>query len=467
MFKQVLKKEQRKIARFCSMAALAISSVFSSATFGADAQPVVKIDPAPRQQMIYGMDFERLWHWGLEPEEAKKMAYYAVSECKVSYVRVAIDGAAEFEEGQFNWDAYKKQLEVMTLLKEADPNIVFFASPRPFHEAIKAKYGPQSEQGKNAPYTCFPLWIGIFENPYATNKKGDKRKFVEFRWDKAADYLVRHLRFFENQGFKIEYVDVKNENDKYYQPLELSKMVARMREQLGDKMPKVIAPSSWSWGDCLGWLERAKQSETPLFYDILSAHNTGKSDELNKLEKLGESARELNKPLWNSELHAFQGPDDVAAEKSLILWQHIRAGFGGINDWLSLGNEKKTHKMFRNVNGKLETMRVYYIFKQLVNTSSGGNYLQSNVPQELTTTSAFIKGDTLTVWLLNSSESDIKNVKVDFTGKAAVSNNIKVIWWGPENPREGSTKSLNLSSGSSFVSNLSAKTLYCFTINVK
>ncbi len=431
------------------------------------AEPVVKVDTVPQQQMIYGMDFERLWHWGLAPEEAKKLARQAVAECHVDYVRVAIDGGAEFEEGQFNWDSYKMQLQCMTLMKEANPNIKFFASPRPFHEAIKDKFGGKSVQGQNAPYTCFPLWIGVFDNPYGSGKKGDKRKFVEFKWEKAADYMVRQIRFLESKGFKISYFDVKNENDRYYKPAELNKMVDRMRQQMGDKMPQVIAASSWSWGDCLNWLNLAKQGNNLEFFDILSAHNTGKSNELENLQKLGQYAKELKKPLWNTELHGFEGPDDIAVERSMILWRHIRAGFGGINDWLSLGNEKKVHKMFRNIDGKLETMRVYYMFKQLVNTSAGGSYLQSDVPEELSITAAFIKDKTLTVWLLNTKETEVKNVKVDMTGHNIASNNINVIWWGPDNPREGSTGTLKSSVDSTFSYNIKGKSLYCFTVSLK
>ncbi|QNN20849.1 hypothetical protein HED60_00715 [Planctomycetales bacterium ZRK34] len=411
-----------------------------------------------QQTMTYGMDFERLWYWNLKPEQADKLARLAVSECQVDYVRVGIDGGAEFEEGQFDWSVYDKQLDCMTRLQAANPKLKFFASPRPFHEAIHDRYDKNSVQAKNSPYTCFPLWIGVFENPYS-----DKRKFQQFKWDKAADYLVRQIQFFNRKGFPIAYVDVKNENDVYYFAPELKQMVLRMRQQLGDQMPKVIAPSSYSWRNGVKWMEQAIKTGNADFFDIAASHNTRNQGSPEEFVSL---ARSLNRPVWNTELHSFHGPDDEAVANTQILWQHIRAGFSGINDWLSLGNRKKTHKMFRNVRGEVEVMRTYYIFKQLVNTSGGGRYLPTNIPDNLTTTAAFIKGDLLTVWVLNSSPKDVKDMTVRLPGRRLTEATIQVMHWGPDNRREGVPSHTKMTAADSFTIDALANSLYCFTVHV-
>lgn len=505
-----------------SITSLALAmSCFSALALASEGQApqdkiTVKVDTNPQQEMTFGMDFERLWSWNLSPEEAKKLAEQSVKDCKVDYVRVAIDGAAEFEEGKTNWDYYNKQLEMMNAMKEANPNIKFFASPRPIHEAVKAVMGKKAPPREIIPFSCFPLWIGEFNHPF--EKKG--RKMVAFHWDKAADFMVRQIKFLQDKGFNIAYMDIKNENDRYYFPAELSKMTDSIRKQMGDKMPKVIGPSSYDRGGCVDWLNKAIEINRTDFFDIISSHNT---KETNTYQELTDMAKKLNKPLWNTELHAFQGPDAEAAMRTQVLWKHIRAGFGGLNDWLSLGNAKKQHKMFRNVEGKIETMRTYYIFKQLVNNANGGNYHETNIPTEINMTAAFVKGDTLTVWIQNTNTvpppapkakksqttgkkskkkndaptetvpfspdaeegehsvskvedikvlkvaKDLKNVEISFEGWQSATDEIEVMYWGPSNPREGTSEKIKISEGaSSFVMpELKADTLYCFTIKIK
>ncbi len=438
--------------QFAVTAAMCVCLIMSVSTL---AQVEVTVAGAKRQQMIYGMDFERLWHWGLTQDELTRLAELAVKDCHVSYIRVAIDGAAEYNEGEFNWSAYDRQLECMAALKAANPDIRFFAIPRPFHEAIRGRYAADSPEVANAPYICFPLWIAIFENPFDQAN----RKFVEFKWDKAADYMVRHIRFLNSKGFKISYVDTKNENDRYFRPAELSKMIQRMRDQLGDEMPLVVGPSSYDWQSGTRWLEDAIAADNTSFFDIAASHNTKNRG---SAEQFAQLAASINKPVWNTELHGFQGPDAQAAANTEILWHHIRAGFGGINDWLSLGNERKEHKMFRNIDGRLEVMRTYFIFRHLVNTSTGGHYLHTNVPDELTATAAFAKDDIVTVWLLSRADDVVSDVVVRLDATLKISGPIEVTWWAPDNDRKGSATEIVSTSESSFTHAIAANALYCF-----
>lgn len=404
----------------------------------------IRVSDTLRQQMTYGMDFERLWHFeGLE--DLDELARVAVGECKVEYVRIAIDGAAEREEGQINWEVYERQLEIMRALRRANPTVKFFAVPRPFHVAAPG-----------APYTPFPLWITEFEP--APSKDG-RQRFVRFHPDKAAGYLVRFLRFMKEQGFEIAYLDSKNECCRFLRPAPIAEMIGRVRAEMGVEMPKVIAPSSYHWRQGAEWLHEAAENGLTDFFDIAASHNTR---DVGSPEEFVEAARPFGCPIWNTELHGFQGPDEEAAVRSEILFRHIRAGFGGLNDWLTLGNERKTHKMLRNIEGTLEVMRTYYIFKQLVNTSGGGHYLDTSVPDGLTTTAAFARDDLLTVWVLNAGEREVPEVVIRFSGHAP-GGEVGILWWGPENSRQGSASQAAMSEDGAFRHAIAARTLYCFT----
>ncbi len=401
----------------------------------------VQVEATPRQTMLYGMDFERLWFWNsLIPEERQRLARLAVDECRVHYVRVALNVGAERAEGQIAWEpAYRQILDCMRALRDARPEVKFFAIPRPIHEAVPG-----------APYTCFPLWITEFD---------DAGRIRKFHWDKAADIMVRHLRYVTGQGFKITYMDVKNECDKKIRPVEAARMIERMREQMGAEMPVVVAPSSHNYKAGYNWLREAVQKGVTNFFEIAATHN---SRETGSLEDFVKLANEMGKPAWNTELHNWNGPDDLAVTNTRVLFAQIRAGVSGINEWLSLGNEIKTHKMFRSVNNRLEVMRRYYIFKKLVNTSGDGRYLPVELPEGLTSAVAFIRPPLMTVWLLNATAAPLDEVTVALKGHRITSPAIRLTWWDAENGREGSEGTLSPQSASSFRARLPPDSLTCF-----
>lgn len=423
---------------------------------GARAQEarVVTVASEPQQKMAYGMDFERLWSWkGLK--ERTRLAEFAVRDCKVDYVRVAINGGAEPKEGTFDASAYDDILEVMTVCQAARPDIKFFGSPRPINEAIK-----------DAPWGCYPTWIGAVTN--YTNSKGERKwKPLPFEPEKAGDYMVRYVRFMKSKGFTISYLDLKNECCPKYRPAGLAVMAARIRKELGKDAPLLIAPSGFDYIVGGAWVKEAMDGPAGTnFFDILSTHNT-RGEKSGPLEDFVALGAKLGKPVWNTELHGWRGNDAAAASNTVILFHQIRTGVGTLNDWLSLGNEKKDYKMFRTMNnGSLEVMRIYYIYKQLVNTSSGGRYVPTTVPAGLTSSAAFLKGDLMTVWLLNGTAVPAPGIRVDL-GRTIADNELKTVWWGPANGREGTVGKAKPATEKSLVADVGAQTLICFEFKVK
>jgi len=408
------------------------------------AAPTITVSETPRQEMTYGMDFERLWSWsGLN--EKKRLAELAVKECQVQYVRIAIPCASEMEEGKFNAGAYGKTLDCMRCLRTANPRIRFFASPQPLFESWTGT--------GQAPWTCFPLWI----------HNGDK----EFKPEKAADYLVRNIQFLRKQGFDIAWLDTKNEV-KHISPKAIAQMVRKIREQLGDETPLIVAPSNQMYKETSAWLEEAIRIGETDFFDIMSSHDGGAgTPKGGTAEDFARTGRKFGKPMWNSEMHAWYGPDDMAAIRFNNVLLMIRAGVSGMNDWLSLGNEKKDFKMFRTMNNKsLEVMRTYYIYKKLVNTSGEGHYLETTIPDGITSTAAFLKDKTLTVWALNATDVPVDTAHVDVSKHMIGSTPVEVTFWGPSNPREGSPLRIAVASRAGFSFPLAPRTLYCFEVTL-
>ena len=421
---------------------------------------VVTVAEQPAQKMTYGMDFERLWSWDtLKPEAKKRLADVSVKECRVQYVRVAVRGLAEPEEGAFKPEAYAEILDLMSHLKAARPDIQFFGSPRPIS-------GEDGKSRRELPYTCYPLWITSHVKKVHPKTGQTKWVFTGFDPVKAADYLARYVRFMKDKGFAIAYLDLKNEIDRLIKAGQGKAMAERLRRELGAECPLLIAPSSFEYSGAADWMNACSEGLGTGFFDIASTHNTGSRG---SLENFAAQARAAGKPVWNTELHSWRGPDEAAATNTANLFYQIRSGVGGINDWLSLGNEKKDFKMFRAMDdGSLEVMRVYYIYKQLVNTSGGGHYVPTTLPAGLLSTAAFVRGKLMTVWLLNGGGAPLKSVNVELGGRTVAGAALRKVAWGADMPREGRSGALSVPAKARSVRcDVDARTLLCLEFEIE
>ncbi|HMP77124.1 MAG TPA: hypothetical protein PKE12_12585 [Kiritimatiellia bacterium] len=406
---------------------------------------VIRVGAEPgRHPMVYGFDFERLWHFVENKQEVDldELARLAVGEVKVNHVKVAINGGAELEEGKINWRVYDQQLRIMRALRKARPDIKFFAVPRPIFNDMK-----------NGPFAPYPVWINEYENPVMANPDAP-RTFLRFHPDKAAAYLKRYFDFMAGHGFTFDYMYIKTEYDRFMRPAETVAAIRRLRELMGDAMPKVVTPASHNWQSGAAWLREAMAKGVTDDWDITATHNTAVRG---TMQEFAAEARKLDKPYWNSELHAWGGPDDMAPSKMALLFDHVRAGYTGFTDWLTLGNEKKDHKPLRNMGGPIEVMRIYHIYKHLVNTSGGGFHLPTELPAGVASGAAFRRNDLLTVWALNDGEAALDGVALELPFPGA--RLAEVRYWGPSTPREGTVTS---ASSAAPPSRLEGKTLYCF-----
>ena len=130
-------------------------------------QSHVEISSTPAQLLHFGVDCERLWYfWDNQRENLCKLA---AGDLKVDYARIAINAAYEREEGNKVLSAYTDDIiPLMTLLKKNNPDIKFFASPRPLAES----YSTKTEQDlinstfKNGEITmyAYPIWVGGNKN---------------------------------------------------------------------------------------------------------------------------------------------------------------------------------------------------------------------------------------------------------------------------------------------------------------
>ncbi|MGJ8642405.1 MAG: carbohydrate-binding protein [Luteolibacter sp.] len=439
---------------------------------------VITVGNTPLQQMRYGIDYERLWFWSGSGSEKRRWAEWSVADCDVDYVRVAINSAYELTEGTYDLSAYTdKIIPMMTDMKNANPDVKFFASPRPLNEAISG-----------VAWQPYPQWI--------TGSSGNNSNF-DFDEVKCSQYLLRYLIFMKARGFKISYMDLTNEwnyingtdfrdisalFDAYVAAPENAKPVVHSDHPTvtltADDIPQLIGPSAFSYSQGRSWLSGLYTGLRRQAVDIASCHNTDKAgtaqDFMDRLESVydGEDVPEA----WNTELHGWKSTsnaDEVLTYAYMM--ECINAGFSGISGWLAIGFSGQGHCYIVNKQRSVK----YYMFEKLTNTSNRGYALDVNEPAELkeywdpdpdqadadSAVSATIRGNLMTVWVLNHSNTDYP-ISINPTGRTISDDPIKVTRWSEIDgvSIEGETQTLQAASNTSVVAFAQDNSAYCFEI---
>lgn len=434
-------------------------------------QHAITVTNQVKQQMRYGIDAERLWFWNSPLREA--LANYAVGELKSDYVRVAVNCEYEKSQGVKDPAAYDKILDMMNAIKDVNPDIAFFASPRPLAEAYtKAEAEAEWGHKDNIPWAPYPRWI-LEWNQSGTKTMDDGTvvpRWVQgaFSVTKLVQYYADYLNFMHEKGFKITYLDVTNEKNVITPAINkaiFDALPAKLNP--GVHMPAFIVPSSWSREQGTIWLKSVNRNlGQDKAFEIAATHNT---DLAGTAEAFVAEARKLGKEVWNTELHGWVG---IAPEEEIMtsehLWEHIRAGFSGIDTWLFYGPfNGKDHTMIWSNSSEVRTSVKYEIFKQLVNTSNRGYYIVTNAPSGTSIpVASFIKDSVITVWALNNTEANLFNVKINVNGWDVSNKKVQVTRWNASLDKRGITTSFNSTQTGIVEHELRAKSLYLFTIDL-
>ncbi|MFV0468191.1 MAG: hypothetical protein ACK5MK_04590, partial [Dysgonomonas sp.] len=290
----------------------------------------------------------------------------------------------------------------------------------------------------------------------------------ELNMDALSKFYADYLNFMHKKGFAISYLDLSNE--KQVKTLEASKYLTENLPKKLDKgvnMPKLIVPSSWSIADATDWLTKVDMTKGEQnYFQIASTHNTGFGG---NCEDFMTQAKRLGKEAWNTELHEWVGVDNKEEIlNSDIFWEHMRAGFNGIDTWLFYGPVNGRGHTMVWVDGAKQTITKstkYEIFKQVVNNASGGNYVDVSTPFFAMITVAFIKDNTLSVWILNKSKKQVKDLAIDLSKWIKNEKTVEQIKWSEIIPRIG-VKTILQPKQTKFLCDIDAESLYFFKVKL-
>ncbi len=411
-----------------------------------------------RQQMMrYGMDYERLWFWSNSDKDL--VAKWSAIDTRIDYVRVAMNSAYELTEGTYNLGAYTNKIfPMMHAMQDANPDIKFFASPRPLNEAISG-----------VAWQPYPQWV--------TGSTGNSGNF-NFDWQKCAEYLERYILLMKSEGFKISFMDLTNEWQSNDGGNRITQADARdITEYLKANLdpadvPLFIGPSSWNYAQGESWIRNLDTARRRDAIDIAAGHNTNRpSDPAENFAATVDFAQQVRDTLgpdteiWNTEVHGWKSTSNENETTSFyFMLEKIRAGFTGLNGWLAIGQTNQGHTYILNQNGSRTRNVKYFIFKKLSETSNYGHALDIiDEPSQLSHTAALIKGNLMTVWVINQGTSSVPLI-ITPAGRTISESSIKRTRWTDPSDVEGFTSFEPVTSDASFWSSIPGESVCCFEI---
>lgn len=424
----------------------------------------------PQQKMRYGMDYERLWFWtgGLNAAERDDIAKWSAIDTRIDYIRVAMNSAYELEEGVFNLSAYtNKIIPMMQEMKDANPDLKFFASPRPLNEA----YPDKRWNGQNVTWQPYPIWVTGATTPIS----GD----YDFNDIKCGEYIERYLLLMDDYGFKISFLDLSNEWQSNVGGGRITQSDARdVVEYLRNstalanrniEMPKFVGPSSWNYSQGGSWISNLNTAAKRAAIDIASGHNTDRTGSAqgfaDEVHALMDEHPDWNPEIWNTEVHGWKSTSSENETTSFYyMLEKIRAGFSGLNGWLAIGTTGQGHAYILNPSGTPTRNVKYFIFKKLSETSNYGHALDIiSEPSQLSHTAALIRGNLMTVWVINQGTSSVPLI-VTPAGRTISESNVRRTRWTDPSNVEGFVTHEPVLSNASFWSSIPPESVCCFEI---
>ena len=416
-----------------------------------------------QQKMRFGMDYERLWFWnsGFSESQKAELATWSAVDTRIDYIRVAMNSAYELDEGDIDLRAYSNKIfPMMHAMQDANPDIKFFASPRPLNEAIGG-----------AAWQPYPRWVT------GDDGTGD----FDFNVDNCVRYIEDYLLLMDSNGFKISFMDLTNEwqsNDGRGDRLTQAeardvtqglKSSTRLADA-GIQVPLFIGPSSWNYSQGASWIANLDTQARRDAIDIASSHNTNRTGTdtqfANAVRNRFSGANDTMPEIWNTEVHGWKSTSNENETTSFYyMLENINAGFSGLNGWLAIGQPNQGHAYIINENGRHRNVK-YFIFRKLSETSNYGHALNVIVePSQLSHTAALIRGNLMTVWVINQGDGAVPLNIVPGGRSIAESSIRRTRWTDPADVEGFVTHETSVdATGTHFYSTVPSQSVCCFEI---
>lgn len=393
----------------CALISILLGGVVAHAQHSA----VIRLDTPKQKIVMMGADMERSAHFLQSAKNKEEIIQWVFKDAEgILYLRIAYDKKQEMHRGQKNMAYYDKLVASMQQIKAVSPQIRFWAT-------LKTDY---DGYGKN---NNLPDWIytgeGYDGGRYDPNKL-DVHHYVNF----LADYL-EHMY---EKRVPIYCLSVGKEWSQVISPEKASEVIRGLQKECKIRRipaPIFIGPATWGVRGGIKDLKQIKEMGDADLYAGFCAHQYDEPTENDwrQFVKLSES---MGKFAFDDETNLGSGGRTNGEEPSVTSPIKVynkrartyRAGLSGevfFENW-SRGINSETRSIYFRRGQNAKRMRSYWLFKEFTGNTMFGTYIPTNLSAgtEELETMTFQKGNSVTIWVMNSGPDDVQAMNFNLQG---------------------------------------------------
>lgn len=404
---------------FLFLSAFALSQAFSSV--------VIHLDKPKQKIVMMGADMERSAHFLQYAANKEDVIKWVFEDTKgVLYLRIAYDKHQESKRGQKNMAFYDKQVASMQQIKAVNPDIRFWA-------ILKTDY---DGYGKN---NNLPDWIYTGRGYDGGRYNPDLLDVVSY-----VGFLADYLEYMYQKRVPIYCLSVGKEWSQVISAEKASAVIRGLKKECTRRripIPIFIGPATWGVKGGIADLKKIQSLDDSSLYAGFCAHQYDNPTE-KQWRQFIELAASMGKLAFDDETNTGGGGrsngQEVEMSKPIEVYSKrartYRAGLSGevfFENW-SRGINSETRSIYFHKNKKATRMRAYWMFKEFTGNTMYGNYIPTSFAefQEGLETMTFRIGNTVTIWVMNSSESDLEGLNFKVQGASLPRDqSIDAKWW--------------------------------------
>lgn len=413
---------------------------------------------------MVGADMERSANWLQNATNTSDIIQWVFNDAKnVDYLRVVFDKKQELTEGSPNLTFYNTQITSMQQIKAAHPWVKFWGTLKTDYDGF----------GSN---NNLPDWIytgggynGGSYNPSLLNTT------------KYADFIVDYLEQMDDNGVTVSYFSVGKEwtqvIDAQREKETIDKVTAECTAR-GVPVPKFVGPATWGVSGGNNFLNAVSANGWQGRYWGFCTHEYDGASE-STWETFVNKAAAMGKKSYNEESNLGGGGPTAGVEVDISTpigrfsnrARFYRAGLDGevmFENW-SRGVANETRSIYFKNNQPGVRMRGYYIWKAFTGNTVWGYYTPTNVTGNLSNleTMTFRKGNLVTTWVMNNTNTNYWNVYFGLSGKTLdTSESVENLYWTNSTAATGTTHTFEEMSSMQFKRTIPANSICRFTYTV-
>lgn len=393
---------------------------------------VIEVSPQEARQrvLVVGGDMERSANALLDAADPEEIARWVFKDINFNVCRVQYDKHQELHEGKKTFDFYKKQIDVMRLIKKVNPKIEFFAAQRSDYN------GYRLDDGNN-----FPTWIYDPEDG-------------QFRADKHGRFLADFLIHMHREGVPIRYLSSGKEITQILDAslaVESIRAMHRNMDDAGVPRPLMAEPSAWSLPQAIDFIEQIEKVGAQDLFPVYTAHNYRNHGE-SEWRLFVEAAERAGAVAWDSEStmdHVDNGiaepPFERQVSSMVNRFRKYKAGIQGeiFFELWSRGIGRETRPIYFQEGQRGTRMRAYYIIKHWANAVLNSTVVDTAVRAPATIDAiAFRRNQELCVWAANLDSGLPANLRITIRNCKIRTQSDSYMLWTNETPVDGLERTL-------------------------